>query len=400
MDSVYAFCQTLYNCIYLPIHYYKNGQLQLALPDTGFPFDLAAPHLSELCSRESPAAYLITKEFHYFGLVRNQKTGQMILIGPVISILPSSASIRNIMREYAIPPEYQERLTELYQFMPICSFHQFCHFLALFYQELFDDVIDVQTYFKINTDIKDTAIASLHTSQSYEAKETESFHNTYRYEQLYLDYIRTGNVDGLKKFFSNAFSIQAGRMADNTLRQTKNILIVSATLATRCAIEGGLDIESAYQLSDIYIQEGEKLQDTKELNQLQYDMLLDFTRRVAQAQIPRDTASDIYQCIQYIKQHTNQAISTSDVAACVGKSRSYLSRRFKKELGFQMNEFIMRCKLEEAKALLAYTDKSISEISSYLCFSSQAYFQNVFKKKYGITPNAYRRQPSAQFSSD
>lgn len=400
MDSVYTFCQTLYNCIYLPIHYYKNGQLQLALPDTGFPFDLAAPHLSELCSRESPAAYLITKEFHYFGLVRNQKTGQMILIGPVISILPSSASIRNIMREYAIPPEYQERLTELYQFMPICSFHQFCHFLALFYQELFDDVIDVQTYFKINTDIKDTAIASLHTSQSYEAKETESFHNTYRYEQLYLDYIRAGNVDGLKKFFSNAFSIQAGRMADNTLRQTKNILIVSATLATRCAIEGGLDIESAYQLSDIYIQEGEKLQDTKELNQLQYDMLLDFTRRVAQAQIPRDTASDIYQCIQYIKQHTNQAISTSDVAACVGKSRSYLSRRFKKELGFQMNEFIMRCKLEEAKALLAYTDKSISEISSYLCFSSQAYFQNVFKKKYGITPNAYRRQPSAQFSSD
>lgn len=399
MDSVYAFCQTLYNCIYLPIHYYKNGQLQLALPDTGFPFDLAAPHLPELCSRESPVAYLITKEFHYFGLVRNQKTEQMILIGPVISILPSSASIRNIMREYAIPPEYQERLAELYQFMPICSFHQFCHFLALFYQELFDDVIDVQTYFKINTDIKDTAIASLHTSQSYEAKETESFHNTYRYEQLYLDYIRTGNVDGLKKFFSNAFSIQAGRIADNTLRQTKNILIVSATLATRCAIEGGLDTESAYQLSDIYIQEGEKLQDTKELNQLQYDMLLDFTRRVAQAQIPRDMASDIYQCIQYIKQHTNQAISTSDVAACIGKSRSYLSRRFKKELGFQMNEFIMRCKLEEAKALLAYTDKSISEISSYLCFSSQAYFQNVFKKKYGITPNAYRRQPSAQFSS-
>lgn len=400
MDSVYAFCQTLYNCIYLPIHYYKNGQLQLVLPDTDFPFDLAAPHLPELCSRESPVAYLITKEFHYFGLVRNQKTEQMILIGPVISILPSSASIRNIMREYAIPPKYQERLAELYQFMPICSFHQFCHFLALFYQELFDDVIDVQTYFKINTDIKDTAIASLHTSQSYEAKETESFHNTYRYEQLYLDYIRTGNVDGLKKFFSNAFSIQAGRMADNTLRQTKNILIVSATLATRCAIEGGLDIESAYQLSDIYIQEGEKLQDTKELNQLQYDMLLDFTRRVAQAQIPRDMASDIYQCIQYIKQHTNQAISTSDVAACIGKSRSYLSRRFKKELGFQMNEFIMRCKLEEAKALLAYTDKSISEISSYLCFSSQAYFQNVFKKKYGITPNAYRRQPSAQFSSD
>ncbi len=168
---------------------------------------------------------------------------------------------------------------------------------------------------------------------------------------------------------------------------------MSVTLATRCAIEGGLDIESAYQLSDIYIQEGEKLQNAEALYQLQYDMLLDFTNRVAQAQIPLDTTSDISRCIQYIKQHTNQAISVSDVAAHVGKSRSYISRCFKKELGFQMNEFIMRCKLEEAKSLLTYTDKSLSEISNYLCFSSQAYFQNVFKKKYGITPNEYRKRP-------
>ena len=61
-----------------------------------------------------------------------------------------------------------------------------------------------------------------------------------------------------------------------------------------------------------------------------------------------------------------------------------------------MREFIMRCKLEEAKSLLTYTDKSLSEISSYLCFSSQAYFQNVFKKKFGVTPNEYRQRPDAR----
>lgn len=208
----------------------------------------------------------------------------------------------------------------------------------------------------------------------------------------YLNYIRNGNVDGLKKFFSNAFSPQAGQIADTPLRQAKNIHIVVVTMATRYAIKGGLDIESAYQLSDIYIQESEKLQNTKDLYHLQYNMLLDFARRVAQAQIPHDITSDIYKSIRYIKQHTNHAISTSDVATYVGKSRSYLSRCFKKELGFEMREFIMRCKLEEAKSLLTYTTKSLSEISSYLCFSSQAYFQNVFKKKYGITPNEYRKQ--------
>lgn len=30
---------------------------------------------------------------------------------------------------------------------------------------------------------------------------------------------------------------------------------------------------------------------------------------------------------------------------------------------------------------------TLAEISSYLCFSSQSYFQNVFKKEYGVTPS-------------
>lgn len=395
MDSTYTFCHTLYNCIYLPIHYYKRNQLELILPDTRFSYDLAPAHLPKLLEENRPIAYLITKEFNYFGLVQNAETEKCILIGPVISNQPSPASIRSIMREYDIPLTCREQLTELYQFTPMFSFHQFCHFLALFYQELYKSSIDIENYLGIYSDETVAPVASLHSARRYDAKEAEIFHNTYHYEQQYLDYIRSGNVAALKAFFSNAFSIQAGKVADNTLRQAKNILIVSTTLATRYAIEGGLDIETAYQLSDIYIQEGEKLQSIDELNRLQYNMLLDFVNRVASSQIPFDTSTDISKCIQFIQNHTNQPISVTEVADYVGKSRSHISRSFKKELGFSMHEFIMRCKLEEAKSLLAYTDKSISEISTYLCFSSQAYFQNVFKKKYGITPNEYRKYPKA-----
>lgn len=89
MDPIYTFCHTLYNCTYLPVHYYRNGRLQLALPITDFPFDLAGSHLQALCAKEQAVSYLITKQFHYFGLIRNREIGQMILIGPVISILSS-----------------------------------------------------------------------------------------------------------------------------------------------------------------------------------------------------------------------------------------------------------------------------------------------------------------------
>ncbi len=69
-----------------------------------------------------------------------------------------------------------------------------------------------------------------------------------------------------------------------------------------------------------------------------------------------------------------------------------MMRRFKEELGIHIGAFITRCKLEEAKSLLTYSNKSLAEISSYLCFSSQSYFQNVFKRKYGITPKQYREK--------
>ena len=48
-----------------------------------------------------------------------------------------------------------------------------------------------------------------------------------------------------------------------------------------------------------------------------------------------------------------------------------------------MNAFIMRCKMEEAKQLLKYTDRSVSVISSYLCFSSQSHFQTAFRNSSG-----------------
>ena len=69
-----------------------------------------------------------------------------------------------------------------------------------------------------------------------------------------------------------------------------------------------------------------------------------------------------------------------------------MMKHFKAELGMSMGAYITQCKLEEAQSLLAYSDKSLAEISSYLCFSSQPYFQNVFKKQYGLTPLAYRKQ--------
>ena len=391
MQNRIQYLKNFFHGSFLPIHYYKNNQCLLQIPDTAHEWDLTEVFRLSLMNTGKELAYLISKEFLYYGIVRNQKTEEMIIIGPVTSTRPDQRAISRIMSECSIPLQYKEKVLNFFQLSPIFSYEQFIHLMALLYTGLTDKVIDPDIYFADQTYKALNSVNQSHSTQMYSSKEEENFHNTYHFEQELYQYVSDGNIAALEKMMGQVQALSVGKIGENALRQEKNIFIASITQMTRAAIAGGLDIETAYQLSDAYIQESEKAYSSDTISRLSSAALFDFTKRVASCKIPGGMSADIYNCIQYISTHTNQPISVEDVANAVGKSRSYLSRKFKQELGFNLSDFIMRKKLEEGKSLLAFTDKPISEISEYLCFSSQSYFQNIFKKKYKMTPYEYRK---------
>lgn len=187
--------------------------------------------------------------------------------------------------------------------------------------------------------------------------------------------------------------LREGKLSESPIRQAKNIFIGAATLFGKSgAIRGGLDVEETYQLIDIYIQECERLSSMEDITVLQYNMLIDFTSRVAENKIPEGIFEDIYAVIQFIGNHTNEGIGINEVAAHIGKSRAYLTDKFKRETGKTVNDYILDKKLSESRHLLKHTNKTIAEIAYFLCFSSQNYFQTLFKRKYGETPSAYRKR--------
>lgn len=392
MNNRIQHLKNIFHSTFLPVHYYKNGTCQLILPNTSPEWDLTETYRQTLIQTDQKMTYVISNEFLYYGIVRNFKTEEIIIVGPVTSTrLDQKATVR-AMAEASVPLSYKEKVWNFFQLSPLFSYEQFIHLLAVLYTELTGNTVDPDLYFTKQAPKTETSVSKKHSSQMYDAKEEENFHNTYQFEQEMYQYVTDGNVPALEKLLEQTQSLNTGKIGENSLRQEKNLFIAGTTLLTRAAISGGLDIEIAYQLSDAYIQESEKAISSDTIARLNIAAIYDFTRRVAAGKIPGGMSSDIYQSIQYISTHTNQPISVEDVANAVGKSRSYLSRKFKQELGFNLSDFIMRKKLEEGKSLLAFTDKPISEISEYLCFSSQSYFQNVFKKKYKVTPYEYRKQ--------
>ena len=162
--------------------------------------------------------------------------------------------------------------------------------------------------------------------------------------------------------------------------------------ASRSAIQGGMDPDDAFTLSDEYIQKCELLNDFYQINNLRYLMMMDFTKRVNQLQEGSQTSQLVAAVTNYINHHISEPITVEAMSKEFFMSRSYLSKRFKAESNITLTDFILSKKTEEAKRLLRYTNNSLTAISLYLGFSSPGHFSRVFRKYVSITPNEYRKK--------
>ena len=215
-------------------------------------------------------------------------------------------------------------------------------------------------------------------------------HNTFTIEQTIQSIVAKGDTDALKQWVQNAPAVRGGTVAQNQLRQIKNIFIVTITLVSRAAISGGMDVEDSLSLSDMYIQKCELMHDLSEIINLQYRMVVDYTQRVANIRKGKSPTKLALDVANYVRHHLSEVISTEAIADELYLSRAYLSSKFKADTGENISDFIQKEKIAEAKRLLRYTDKPLIAISSYLGFSSQSHFNRVFKSLTGKTPKEYR----------
>jgi AraC-like DNA-binding protein len=100
----------------------------------------------------------------------------------------------------------------------------------------------------------------------------------------------------------------------------------------------------------------------------------------------------------YIDQHlADSALSAPQVAAAVGISTRHLSRVFA-EAGTSVPQYVLACRLEEARRLLERPSTSTRTVAAvaYRCgFASAAHFSNAFRARFGERASDVRRRAGA-----
>ena len=76
----------------------------------------------------------------------------------------------------------------------------------------------------------------------------------------------------------------------------------------------------------------------------------------------------------------------------LGISQGYLSQLVKKETGKTYSELIQQKKLEKAKELLKYSEKTVGQIAEETGYSDYYYFTKIFKRLTNLSPTEYRKQ--------
>lgn len=214
----------------------------------------------------------------------------------------------------------------------------------------------------------------------------------YSQELRLFSCIQQGDIEALLRQLGSLDSIiVTGKMSDNELMQYKYMAVSTITLATRYAIQGGMNENKAYEFSDRVIGIVDKLSDKEEIMVTIGTEIINLTDEVKKNKIQPGFSPHVRRCIKYINENINEKITVSMLAAHCGISADYLSSVFKKEMNENLRNYILRQKLEKSKIILLQKNENSTTVYSKLGFLSQSHFSTAFKRFYSMTPSDYIR---------
>ncbi|PEL11146.1 helix-turn-helix domain-containing protein [Bacillus sp. AFS017336] len=404
-------CELIYNAHKIPVYYVNQfGEIEYEfssrdLGDQPY-YSQFKEQISVYTYEDNPKDFPIffansNLNFFFVNLKKTNLFLGTIILGPTLESEISIEMISKIIDAFNGNLN-KRKLIEYYHSIPIIGSQQFLTISLLVYYLIYHKKLNktmvIQNNEALSLDMIELENLDLELSKG---RSNFIFHSNLSYERVLLEYVKNGRIDKLKDIldYSIVGEAELGLLSKrNRLRSEKNLMITGIALVCRAAIEGGLYDETAFTLSDFYIQQLEELESLNAILKLTEEAIMDFAKRVHQLNEERYSPT-ITACQHYIYDHLYDDITLDHLAEMSRLSPNYLSSVFKKEVGIPISEYIQRQRIDESKKLLQLTNYSISDIGTSLNFNDQSYFIKIFKKYTGLTPKQFRSNHFSEHKS-
>jgi len=335
--------------------------------------------LSAVKSKKSPTIEFEDDMNAYGGFIDTSEC--IVALGPARMLIPTQEDIALYAKQHNIPEDnfYIIEGGMVALGSAIALLQMIRHGQAIHGNELF------------STD--DSAERTIYEKDAYTITniEAEILRHNYDYEKTYIDQIKHGDYESLKNRRADKNAAERiGRMAKKPIKHLEYMICTSICLATRAAMDGGLDPASAYSLSDIYLQRLENCNDINKIFALHQEMSVNFAKQVYNAQQKRSESSYVEKVKVYINQRLNTPFTLDDVAQAANINKFYLSRIFTQQEKMSIMAYARKKRIEAAANMLKFSEENISTIANYLCFRNQSHFSQTFKEIVGTTPRKFR----------
>lgn len=320
----------------------------------------------------------------------------LILIGPVFPSRISLRHIREALEQRESSLQMRRQLLRILSEVPVQSMEALRQYARMLHYSITEEMIAAD---EIYLQESKPQIPQRELQWEEKTEETVSADRMQETERILLKTVKEGNPD-YKKVTREALEGNSVYLSEtgDALRDGKNTMLMFEALCNRAAVEGGLSVYLAREMERRKVEEIENCTTTVQLMKLREKMLDDYIRRVREAQKQEQLSGSksILDACGYIKAHVLETISMEEVAAAVGYTPYYFSKKFYKEMGIRVTDYIKTARVEHAKILLWTSRKSIQEISDMLHFGTRSYFGKVFQEIVGVSPAVYREQTTGK----
>ncbi|WP_404987825.1 helix-turn-helix transcriptional regulator [Clostridium culturomicium] len=219
----------------------------------------------------------------------------------------------------------------------------------------------------------------------------ENIESMYTNENLYLQIITDGDIDGLSKLIGNLKSNMKFKLrSNNTLRDMKNYGFTLNSLSRKAAERGFVH---PFYINEASTELAIRIENAASENELFtiFKEIPSVYCKIVREKSLKEYSLLIRKAINYINLNLNSNLTLSSIANNIVVNPNYLSSKFNKEVHESIASFINRRRIEESLKLMKNTSLSITAISEQVGFNDVNYFSKVFKKLLGISPSEYRK---------